>query len=60
MDDGRTYPIRAIDAPGIRVEEPGLGGLRRDVAQLLGRNGFPGAQPVSFKREHIEELRTRE
>jgi mRNA guanylyltransferase len=63
MDRSRTYPIKAIDAPGYKIEDRQLlNTLRQDVARLLGRNnsGFPGAQPVSFKRQHLDELRQRE
>ncbi|KAI5821028.1 mRNA capping enzyme, catalytic domain-containing protein [Pyronema omphalodes] len=47
------------DMPGHK-QEPGLAKiLRREVADLLKRSqlGFPGAQPVSFCRRHIDELK---
>ncbi|KAF4124182.1 mRNA guanylyltransferase [Geosmithia morbida] len=51
-------PIASISEPGIKAEGPVLSTMRREVADLLGRNqlGFPGAQPVSFARQHLEEL----
>ncbi|OAA55563.1 mRNA capping enzyme alpha [Niveomyces insectorum RCEF 264] len=51
--------LERIDAPGIRAEGAVLHSMRREVANLLRRQqlGFPGAQPVSFARKHIEELR---
>ena len=53
---------KSIEAPGIRAEEPLLTSLRREVAALLKRKtlSFPGAQPVSFARRHIEELKKQE
>ncbi|KAM7185373.1 mRNA capping enzyme alpha subunit-like protein [Rhypophila sp. PSN 637] len=53
-----SHPIRDIAAPGIKAEPPLARKLRQEVATLLGRNQttFPGAQPVSFSRRHIEEL----
>ncbi|KAL7626836.1 Dcp1p-Dcp2p decapping enzyme complex alpha subunit [Parahypoxylon ruwenzoriense] len=51
-------PIRSIDEPGMRVPDQVVHNFRQEVANLLHRNsvGFPGAQPVSFTRKHLEEL----
>lgn len=48
-----------MDHPGIRAEGDLLYSMRGEVARLLGRENtnFPGAQPVSFARRHLEELR---
>lgn len=53
-----SHPIRDIAAPGVKAEPQLARNLRQEVATLLGRNQitFPGAQPVSFSRRHIEEL----
>ncbi|KAK5627650.1 hypothetical protein RRF57_003365 [Xylaria bambusicola] len=55
---GAPVQIQSIDEPGLRAEGELLVSMRREVANLLGRNaiGFPGAQPVSFARRHLEEL----
>lgn len=55
-------PIKAIAEPGIKAPRDFALQLRRDVAELLQRNqiGFPGAQPVSFARKHLAELRRQE
>ncbi|PWY92921.1 mRNA capping enzyme, alpha subunit [Aspergillus heteromorphus CBS 117.55] len=47
-----------LDAIGIKAEPDLADQFRREVAGLLGRNNlnFPGAQPVSFSRRHIDEL----
>jgi hypothetical protein len=60
--DQRTHPIASIDAPGFKVDRQLAEDLRREVATLLSRNSvsFPGAQPVSFKTHHLDELRQRE
>ncbi|KAH9906382.1 mRNA capping enzyme [Xylariomycetidae sp. FL2044] len=61
MDEqnGRPVQIQAIDEPGFKATGDLLRVLRQEVAQLLGRNtvSFPGAQPVSFARKHLDELR---
>ncbi|KAI0145355.1 mRNA capping enzyme [Xylariaceae sp. FL1272] len=51
--------IQAIDEPGTRATDELLFNMRKEVASLLGRSqiSFPGAQPVSFSRKHIDELR---
>lgn len=44
--------------PGLKAQDELAYGLRHEVAQTLGRQnpGFPGAQPVSFARHHLQEL----
>lgn len=51
-------PGSVPDMPGIKADEHLAGILQREVASLLNRDrtNFPGAQPVSFARNHIEEL----
>jgi hypothetical protein len=60
--DQAAHPLRDIANPGIRAEGNLLRELRAEVAALLGRSshGFPGAQPVSFSRKHLDELRREE
>ncbi len=62
MEGGPPIPIQSIDEPGLRIGGDMLRSMRQEVASLLGRNqiGFPGAQPVSFARKHIDELRREE
>lgn len=51
-------PLR-LEAPGVRAEGRLLEALQNEVAQLMGRPNprtFPGAQPVSFARRHLDEL----
>jgi mRNA guanylyltransferase len=53
----RIGGIWAGRTPGLQEE------FQREVAQLLGRGrnlSFPGAQPVSFSAEHIQELKTQD
>ncbi|KAA8908348.1 mRNA capping enzyme, catalytic domain-containing protein [Sphaerosporella brunnea] len=47
------------EIPGFKAEGDLLRTLRREVADLLERSNlsFPGAQPVSFCRRHINELK---
>ncbi|KAI1450993.1 mRNA capping enzyme, alpha subunit [Annulohypoxylon stygium] len=53
-----TLPIQSIDEPGRRPPNDVVMGLRQEVAGILHRNSttFPGAQPVSFTRKHLDEL----
>ncbi|KAF2653217.1 mRNA capping enzyme, alpha subunit [Lophiostoma macrostomum CBS 122681] len=48
--------------PGTQVPPDLAEGLKKAVADLLGREStrFPGAQPVSFAREHVAELQRQE
>ncbi|KAI1212453.1 mRNA capping enzyme, alpha subunit [Annulohypoxylon truncatum] len=53
-----TLPIQSIDEPGRRPPNEVVMALRQEVAAILHRNStaFPGAQPVSFTRKHLDEL----
>ncbi|KAK3940519.1 mRNA capping enzyme, catalytic domain-containing protein [Diplogelasinospora grovesii] len=57
--DPNAQPIHDIAQPGVRAEYPLSKHLREEVAKLLNRQslGFPGAQPVSFARRHLDELK---
>jgi mRNA guanylyltransferase len=61
-DPNAFSPVKDIAAPGQKIDGPLLQNMRREVAELLGRNSisFPGAQPVSFARKHLEELTRQE
>ena len=52
----------SITEPGIKAEPHLTHEFREEVAALLDRKSlsFPGAQPVSFARRHIEELTKQE
>ncbi|KAI0538514.1 mRNA capping enzyme [Xylaria digitata] len=58
-DPGAPAQIQSIDEPGLRASGDLLMSMRKEVANLLCRSsiGFPGAQPVSFSRKHLDELR---
>ncbi|CAD6501822.1 BgTH12-02068 [Blumeria graminis f. sp. triticale] len=51
-------PLNSVEAPGIKADGPLLANMRAEVARLLDRknHSFPGANPVSFSRRHLEEL----
>jgi mRNA guanylyltransferase len=54
-----TSPLTSTEAPGIKIEGELLQRMRFEVASLLQRKNnlnFPGAQPVSFARRHLEDL----
>ncbi|CZT03547.1 probable mRNA-capping enzyme subunit alpha [Rhynchosporium agropyri] len=53
-----TGPVGSLTAPGIKAEGELLFRMRSEVAHLLDRKNtsFPGAQPVSFARRHLEAL----
>jgi len=62
MEQPDSQRITDIANPGERVGFQMVKSLRADVARLLGRNqySFPGAQPVSFSRAHLDDLRRKE
>jgi mRNA guanylyltransferase len=62
MEGARATPLQSIDEPGLKATGDVLRNMRQEVASLLNRNqlGFPGAQPVSFARKHLDELRREE
>lgn len=51
-------PGSVPEIPGIKAPHDLARTLQDEVANLLKRNStnFPGAQPVSFARHHIDEL----
>ncbi|KAI1110729.1 mRNA capping enzyme [Nemania sp. NC0429] len=55
---GESAQIPSIDEPGLRATGELLVTMRKEVAALLNRSStaFPGAQPVSFARRHLDEL----
>lgn len=55
----KPHSLSVPEMPGYKAEGELARTLRREVADLLQRShlGFPGAQPVSFCRRHIEELK---
>jgi mRNA guanylyltransferase len=57
-----TGPVRSTSAPGVKIDGDLLYNMRSEVASLLDRKNlsFPGAQPVSFARRHLEDLTRQE
>lgn len=60
--DENARPLDKIDNPGLKAEGQLLHDLRAEVATLLKRSqhSFPGAQPVSFARRHLQDLMQKE
>ncbi|QUC19540.1 uncharacterized protein UV8b_03781 [Ustilaginoidea virens] len=58
MEQPADAQIASIAEPGVKAHGPLLYSMRKEVADLLERNqtSFPGAQPVSFARQHLDEL----
>ena len=55
-------PVASIETPGVKIDGDLLYNMRQEVAALLNKKNvhFPGAQPVSFARRHLEELTKQE
>jgi mRNA guanylyltransferase len=51
-------PSKLPSIPGLLIEGDLAADFRHEVAALLDRKntGFPGAQPISFNRHHLEAL----
>lgn len=62
MEQPPSEQIASISEPGVRASGQLLYTMRKEVAELLGRHqtSFPGAQPVSFSRRHLDELTKKE
>ena len=54
--------VTDISKPGVPVGQAQTQWFRQEVAKLLERTNtrFPGAQPVSFARKHLDELTRQE
>lgn len=52
-------PITSIERPGVKAEGEVLETMQREVRDLLGltHTKFPGAQPVSFSKKHLDALK---
>lgn len=62
MEQPSHGQITSISEPGVKAQGQLVQQMRKEVAELLGRSqiSFPGAQPVSFARLHLEELKKKE
>lgn len=62
MEQPPDGQISSIAEPGVKAEGQLLYSMRKEVAELLGRHqtSFPGAQPVSFARQHLDEMAKQE
>lgn len=61
--DYPSYTMSSVPTiPGQQVPQPHVQALREQVRVLLGRDSerFPGAQPISFARNHLSELQRSE
>lgn len=58
MEQPTDGHIGSIAEPGAKAEGQLLYAMRKEMADLLGRHqtSFPGAQPVSFARQHLDYL----
>ena len=57
-----VVPAPPPEIPGFQIPNQDAQPLKETVARLLERDNqrFPGAQPVSFAREHVKELQQNE
>ncbi|KAG0640026.1 putative mRNA guanylyltransferase [Tuber brumale] len=55
-----SRPSSVPSMPGIKADHDLAQMLRSEIAEMLGRGrnlNFPGAQPISFARKHLDELK---
>jgi len=63
QDKSRFAPPPELSNVGIRADPALAQAFRHEVADILRRSNntsFPGAQPVSFARKHLDELKKRD